>query len=167
MRQSEEAMTTPQIEHQIAAPSTAAEAAREPKAGQEPDAAVIPAPAASRRPRLAVATGPVSAAMRPVSAVTRSGVAIARRGTSGLVARLPDTLKATRAGAAGAVGALQTLPDPTLRSLAATSVGLGVGLYCSRAGRLAIVAGMVPALLMGAAIAVRPLEPSLPPKAAG
>jgi hypothetical protein len=112
----------------------------------------------------------VTAATRPASEVAtfaRTGVSVARRGAAGLVGRLPGTLKATRAGAQGAVGALQTLPDPTLRSLAATSVGLAVGLYLTRARRLAIVAGMVPAVLMGAAIVVRPVEPGLPAEAGG
>ena len=57
----------------------------------------------------------------------RMGVSTARRGVVGLAARLPATARATRAAARRTVGALQTLPDPTLRSLAATSVGLGVG----------------------------------------
>jgi len=83
------------------------------------------------------------------------------------VARLPGILKATRAGAVAAVGALQTLPDQTLRSPAATSVGVGIGLSFTRARRLAIVAGMVPAVLMGTAIVMRPLQSGIPAEAAG
>ena len=100
-----------------------------------------------------------------VAAVARSGASAARRGAGGLAARLPGALKAARGGARWAVGALQTLPDPTLKSLAATSVGLGAGLSFTRAGRLAIVAGIVPAVVVGTAIAVRPVAPGIPESA--
>jgi hypothetical protein len=80
----------------------------------------------------------------------------------GLLARLPATARATRTAARETVSALQTLPDSTLRSLAATSVGLGVGLSFTRARRVAFLVGMVPAALIGAAIAARPVEPPLP-----
>ncbi len=157
-------MTTPQIDHLTGVQRATIDAA------PAPDAPVVPAPVTDGRSPLADVLGTVIAAIPPASGITaaaRSGASMARRGAGGLWARLPGTLRTTRAGAAGAVGALQALPDPTLRSLAATSVGLGVGLYLSRARRLAIVAGMVPAILMGAAIAVRPLEPSSPAEAGG
>lgn len=79
-----------------------------------------------------------------------------RRRASGLARRLPATFAATRVGAQLTIKALQSPPDPTLRALAATSVGFGAGLDFTRAGRLAAVAGMVPAMIMGTAIAVRP-----------
>ncbi len=91
--------------------------------------------------------------------VARTSVSIARRGATGFAARLPVTMRSTRAGVRGAMGALQALPDPTLRSLAATSVGIGLGLYLARARRVAVVAGVVPAALMGAAIVARPVAP--------
>jgi hypothetical protein len=92
----------------------------------------------------------------------RTGVSAVRRGVLGLLARMPATARATRTAARETVGALQTLPDDTLRSLAATSVGLGVGLSFTRARRLAFVVGMVPAALIGAAIVARPVEPLVP-----
>jgi hypothetical protein len=60
------------------------------------------------------------------------------------------------AGAGATTKALQTLPDSTLRWLTAGSVGLGVGLYLAGAPRLATAAGVTPALMMGAAMVVRP-----------
>jgi hypothetical protein len=104
---------------------------------------------------------PLSAVARPVSGavtIARSSVAAAGRGATKVVARLPTTIRATQASATEATTALQGLPDPTLRSLAATSVGIGAGLYLARAPRAVVVVGVVPAMLMGAAIALRPVE---------
>ncbi len=83
-----------------------------------------------------------------------------------LVGHLPGTVRATRAGARDTASALQTLPDSTLRSLAATSVGLSAGLRIARAPRIVVAAGAVPALIAGAAIALRPAEPAPPTDAA-
>ncbi len=96
---------------------------------------------------------------RSVRAMARTGASAVRHALTGLAARLPTTLRVTRSGASRTVGALQTLPDTTLRSLAATSVALGAGLSLTKAGRLATVAGMVPAVVMGTAILVRPAAP--------
>jgi hypothetical protein len=71
-------------------------------------------------------------------------------------------MRATRAGAHGTTSALQTLPDSTLRGLAASSVGLGAGFYLAGAPRLAIAAGIAPALIMGVAMVLRPGEPVVP-----
>jgi hypothetical protein len=116
------------------------------------------------RPVAAVAK-PVAAVAKPVSSVAsiaRTSVVAAGRGATRVVARLPRTIRATQAGATEATNALQTLPDPTLRSLAATSVGIGAGLYLARAPRAVVVVGVVPAMIMGAAIALRPTEPAIP-----
>jgi hypothetical protein len=75
---------------------------------------------------------------------------------------VPGIMHATRAGAKGTTSALQTLPDPLLRWLAAGSVGLGAGLSLAGAPRLARAAGFAPALIMGAAIVLRPSEPVVP-----
>ena len=73
--------------------------------------------------------------------------------------RVAGALQTARSGAAGTTGALQTLPDTTLLGLAAGSLGVGAGFYLARAPRLAIAAGIAPALLMFAAIALRPIRP--------
>jgi hypothetical protein len=83
-------------------------------------------------------------------------VTLSRAGAATLIAHLPGTMHATRAGAHGTTSALQSLPDTTLRSLAATSVGLGAGFYLAGAPRLAVAAGVAPAIVMGAAIVLRP-----------
>ena len=57
---------------------------------------------------------------------------------------------------------LQTLPNGTLRWMAASSVGLGAGLYLAGKKRLVIAAGMAPAVIVGAAIAMRPMKPAVP-----
>ncbi len=74
-----------------------------------------------------------------------------------LIAHLPGTVNATRASAHGTTSALQSLPDTTLRSLAGTSVGLGAGLYLAGAPRLVVAAGVAPAIVMGAAMVLRPI----------
>jgi len=66
--------------------------------------------------------------------------------------------RAARTGAGGTTGALQTLPDSTLRGVAAASIGVGAGFYLARAPRLAIATGIAPALIMAAAIVLRPLK---------
>jgi hypothetical protein len=83
-------------------------------------------------------------------------VTLSRAGAATLISHLPGTMHATRAGAHGTTSALQSLPDTTLRSLAATSLGLGAGFYLAGAPRLAVAAGVAPALVMGAAIVLRP-----------
>ncbi len=77
-----------------------------------------------------------------------------------MLGHVPGTVDATRSRARDATHALQSLPDSALRFLAASSMGIGAGFYLARAPRLAIVAGVAPALVMGAAIALRPAETS-------
>jgi hypothetical protein len=106
-----------------------------------------------------------ASARRPVSGavtVARRSVSVARRGTANIIARVPATLRTTRAGAQEATNVLQGLPDATLRTLAASSLGLGAGFYLRGAPRLVIMAGVVPAMIMGATIALRPVAPLVP-----
>ena len=110
-----------------------------------------PAPARDRRTRLAGVVRRVSGAARK-----------ARTGATMVIVHVPGTIHATLAGAHGTTSALRALPDPTLRWLAAGSVGLGAGLSLAGAPRLVVAAGVAPALIMGAAIALRPSEPVVP-----
>ena len=82
---------------------------------------------------------------------------------STLTARAPWVARTARAGARGTTSALQRIPDPTLRWLAATSIGMAAGLHAAGAPRLIRAAGIAPAMLIGIAVAMRPVEP---PKAA-
>lgn len=96
---------------------------------------------------------------------TKGAVKLVGRTTSRIIAHIPGTMGATQAGVHDAASALQGLPDPTLRTLAASSVGLGAGLYLAGAPRLVLVAGAVPAVIMSAVIALRPIEPLVPSEA--
>ena len=73
-----------------------------------------------------------------------------------LVSHMPATIESTRAGANAATGALQTLPDSTLRGLAGASVGLAAGFYLARVPRAVTATAVAPAFAMGWAILVRP-----------
>lgn len=108
----------------------------------------LPSRARRRQGQVATVGGRVSGAVRAGGRIVAT-----------LVRRIPGTVRATRSGANETTNALQVLPDSTLRWLAATSVGLGAGFYLARAPRLLIAAGVAPAVVMGAAIAFRPIDP--------
>ena len=78
---------------------------------------------------------------------------------SAVAARVSGALRTARTGAVETTGALQVLPDTTLMGVAAGSIGVGAGFYLARAPRLAIIAGIAPALLMLAAVVLRPIRP--------
>ena len=80
---------------------------------------------------------------------TQAGIETALR-------QLPATVDATRAGAQATTGALQTLPDSTLRGFLVGSIGLYAGLRFAGAPRVVRWVAMVPALVTGAAMASRP-----------
>jgi hypothetical protein len=82
---------------------------------------------------------------------------LAKAGT--LVAHLPETARATRDRANATTTALQLLPDSTLQGLAASSIGLGAGFYLAGLPRLVTAAAVTPAMIIGAAIALRPATP--------
>ena len=93
---------------------------------------------------------------------TTSAVELARTSAATVIERVPGALRAMRAGVGGTTAALQSLPDSTLRWIAATSVGLGAGLRLAGAPRLVSAAGAAPALIVGAVIALRPTGPVVP-----
>jgi len=155
-------MTTPKIGHQTQSRESATDVLA--PAAAELEGVALDAVASATRSQAAV--DHVEAAVHGVATAARSGVSAVRRGVQGVAARLPATIRAARAGAQWTMTTLHTLPDPTLRSLAATSMGLGAGLSFTRAGRLGTVVGMVPAMVMETAIAVRPVAPSVPARAA-
>ena len=80
----------------------------------------------------------------------------ARTGAERVAGRLPDAAERARLGVEQTTTTLQTLPDPTLRLLAAASVGLATGLHLAGAPRLITLAAFAPALLAGGAMATRP-----------
>lgn len=137
----------PVLPHRVRQPTTELEPAMK-IAKHRGHAPRPPVPGHDRRTFIASVGRRVAGALR----IVRSGATL-------LVERVPGTIHATRAGAEGTTSALQTLPDPTLRWLAAASVGLGTGLSLAGAPRLVVAAGVAPALIMGAAIALRSGEP--------
>ncbi len=115
-----------------------------------------------RRPPDTLAIAPDHQAHRAsVTGRVAGAIGTVRRSTERLIARTPAALRAARVGVDGTTAALQTLPDSTLRWIAATSVGLGAGLRLAGAPRLVSAAGAAPALIVGAAIALRPTEPAV------
>jgi hypothetical protein len=86
----------------------------------------------------------------------------ARTGAQSLIARVLGAVQATQTSAQATTKALQKLPDSTLRWLAASSVGLGAGLYLAGKRRIAFAAGVAPALMLGAAVVLRPVKPVAP-----
>jgi hypothetical protein len=73
-----------------------------------------------------------------------------------LVAHLPGTVRATQTGTNATTRALQRLPNSILQGLAASSIGLGAGFYLARLPRLLTAAAVAPAMIIGAAIILRP-----------
>ena len=70
-----------------------------------------------------------------------------RAGVDDLAERLPDAAAAVQAGAMATTDSLRTMPEPSLRLLAAVSVGMGVGLYAAGAPRAVTFMAFTPALL--------------------
>jgi hypothetical protein len=93
-------------------------------------------------------------------------VRIARTTGSMLRHRSARAVAATRAGFGWTTRTVQALPSSTSRSLAAGSVGLGAGLLIGGAPRLVAATGVAPALVIGAAILLRPDEQVTPSEAA-
>ena len=79
----------------------------------------------------------------------------ARTGAERVAGRLPGAAERARLGVEQTTTRLQTLPDPTLRLLAAASAGLAAGLHLAGAPRLITLAAFAPALLAGGAMATR------------
>ena len=90
-------------------------------------------------------------------------VSMIRGGVDGVAERLPDALDAARTGATATADSLREMPQPTLRVLAAFSIGMGLGLYIAGAPRLVTVAALTPALAAGLTVLAN--ESDTPPKA--
>jgi hypothetical protein len=73
---------------------------------------------------------------------------------------LRSSLRIAQSSANDAASELQRLPDSRLRRLAASSVGLRLGFYLAGAPRLIVAVATAAALLIGAAIALRPIVPT-------
>jgi hypothetical protein len=84
-----------------------------------------------------------------------------------LGSQLSATAQTTRSRANATTTALQTLPHSTLRGLAMSSLGLGAGFYLARGSRLATAAAVAPAMVIGAAIILRPVDQAMESETSG
>lgn len=84
-----------------------------------------------------------------------------RLGAGQVVGHIPGTARLAESGARSGVTRLQTMSDTRLGLLAAASIGFGAGLRLAGAPRLATLAGLAPASILGFAIASRPNCPRL------
>lgn len=87
---------------------------------------------------------------------TREGGGNLIRNVQDLAERLPDAIDVALDGAQQTTSSLQTMEDPTLRVLAAVSIGFAAGLYLAGAPRLVTLAAIAPAVIVGSAIVSRP-----------
>jgi len=93
-----------------------------------------------------------------LAARLRAAVRIARTTGPMLRRRSAPVVAATRAGVGWTTRTVRAMPSSTSRSLAAGSVGLGAGLYIGGAPRLVAATGVAPAVVIGAALFLRPDE---------
>jgi hypothetical protein len=101
--------------------------------------------------------------LRRIAHRVLDGVNMARTTALAIAEQVPGTIDAARAGALDTAVMVQRLPKSTLQWLAASSVGLGAGLFLSGAPRVVIAAGMTPAVIIGAAIVARQPDPAVGP----
>jgi hypothetical protein len=127
--------------------------------------AVARVPQAVNAARTGLQAGAATLATRTPHAVRAAGAGV-QASAETAVASAPRVAGAARAGVRNTTLALQQLPDSTLHSLAAGSAGLSAGLYLAGKRVLAVAASVVPALVVGATITRRPVEPVVPAKPA-
>jgi ABC-type transporter Mla subunit MlaD len=97
------------------------------------------------------AAGTVGAAMDRVPEMIEN----VRSSAGRAAASLPDAADRARTGVEETTARLQTMPDDTLRILAAGSIGLAAGFLLAGAPRLVTVVAIAPAFFVAGAIATR------------
>ena len=93
-----------------------------------------------------------------LAAQLRGAVRMARTTGPMLRRRSARAVAATGAGFAWTARRVQAMPRSTSQSLAAGSVGLGAGLFLGGVPRVVAATGAAPAVVIGAAILLRPDE---------
>ena len=96
----------------------------------------------------------------------RGAVRIARTTGPTLRRRSARAVTATRTGLGWTTRVVRGMPSSTSQSLAAGSVSFGAGLLIGGAPRLVAATGAAPAVVIGAAILLRPDEEDIAPEAA-
>jgi len=91
-----------------------------------------------------------------LAARLRGAVRIARTTGPMLGRRSARAVATTRTGLGWTMRRVQAMPSSRSQSLAAGSVGLGAGLLIGGAPRLVAATGVAPAVVIGAAILLRP-----------
>lgn len=123
-------------------------------------------PASALDARLQTNTPNTEKGSNMLAAQLRGAVRIARTTGPMLRRRSARAVTATRAGFGWTSRKVQALPSSTSQSLAAGSVGLGAGLLIGGAPRLVAATGVAPAVVIGAAILLRPDAEDIAPEAA-
>lgn len=124
---------------------------------------------AKREPRASGRSTSTRSAQQRLGMVPKrasAAIRLAHATAKAFVSHLPGSVHATRVKANATTSALQILPDSTLRGLAASSLGLGAGFYLAGVPRLVTAAAMAPAMVIGAAILLRPGDQGAAPEAA-
>jgi hypothetical protein len=111
-------------------------------------------PVHAARDAAADAAGHVRAAAASAADAAPEVMSKIRSGVDEVAERLPDALEAARTGAAATADSFREMPEPTLRVLAALSIGMGAGLYVAGAPRLVTMAAFAPAMLAGVTMAM-------------
>jgi hypothetical protein len=62
---------------------------------------------------------------------------------------VPEAASAARVGVMATSDSMRRIPDPTLRTVAAVSVGMGIGLYLAGAPRPVTIVAFTPAMMVG------------------
>jgi hypothetical protein len=102
------------------------------------------------------AVGQVRDAVGDVIARVPDALESARTSVEQIAEHVPEAVERTRVGAQWTTSSLQTMPDTTLRMVAAASIGLASGLSLAGAPRLLALVALVPAIFVGGAVATRP-----------
>ena len=72
-----------------------------------------------------------------------------RSSVDDIVEWVPGAASAARVGVMATSDSMRRIPDPTLRNLAAVSVGMGIGLYLAGAPRPVTIVALTPAMMIG------------------
>ncbi len=72
-----------------------------------------------------------------------------RASVDDIVEWVPDAAGTARVGVMATADSMRRIPDPTLRTVAAVSAGMGMGLYLAGAPRPVTIVALTPAIMVG------------------
>jgi hypothetical protein len=88
------------------------------------------------------------------AATTPQAIDILRSSVDDIIEWIPEATSAARVGVMATTESMRGIPDQTLRTVAAVSVGMGIGLYLAGAPRPVTLAAVVPAALVATFMAL-------------